>query len=454
MWKWMLNEETPPRKISQQTNFKLVLLAGYDVLCKELPEKGDLAYREAVYKAHTIGMSQEEAEAAAALYFTFNYERSPLERDLENGREFVPLEPLFDELYGWIRDHQDIDATEAVRKYAEKFIGIDEATPRETVAITQLVPTDKVIFPISKAFQHQPDIAAFGNIGAEISVDNKGTFIEATITGQGGQKIDITPEQQQIQAVIGQMITENGAPITVTPAQIYRAFSGMPNDGKVNPEQEEFIVTNLDRLMKTDARIDFTRQIQAHKGIKKDPAFDYRKTTFSGALVIGMKIEDGRAAYNGARRDVAYIVYETPMYYAYSKAVNQIAQADRTMLAGGAAAQKLPDGHPDKKPLQRRPMTVVLRRYLMQQIVRMEGAKKKQEAASIKQRKKPAATHDENLTIETIAKSCGIGLTDKLRRNLIANTTTILQDFKAGGHIKDFEDYKQGRAVKGFTIKV
>jgi DNA-directed RNA polymerase specialized sigma subunit len=76
------------------------------------------------------------------------------------------------------------------------------------------------------------------------------------------------------------------------------------------------------------------------------------------------------------------------MYFAYSKAINQIARVDRAMLTGGAAAQNLPAGHPDKKTLQRRPMAVTLRRYLMQQIVRMETGKSKQAAAAIKQKKK------------------------------------------------------------------
>lgn len=327
-------------------------------------------------------------------------------------------------------------------------------TEAGTVELTQLITTDKVIFPTSKAFWKQPIIAREGADGASISVDNKNTLITASISDLDGKEIKISGEQQHLQAVIGQMILENGAPITVTPAQLYRAYAGMPADAHVHPTQEAAMVEALDPLLRTAAQLDFTQEIEKHTRIKRDPDYDYQKTRLTGSLVTGVKIEAGQATYNGKALDVAYIIYAVPIYFAYSKAINQLATVDRSILMGGAATKKRAAVNPDGKPQQKRTRNVNLRRYLMAQVERIKKDKEKSASAALAKKKKPPAMHTEHLTFETIATSCGIEMTPNIRQQLRQDVKLILLDFKQLKYIRDAAEYKEGRTIKGMEITV
>lgn len=455
MWDWMSNGVKSSEEDEMEYSFKDVLLAAYDTLCETLPENGGLAYKEAVYKGSAAGLEQDEAEAFAALYFTLNHERSPMERNLDNGKEFVPLAPLLDDAVAWFSVHQGERAAVSLKKYAATSLTETpmQADGEETIELTQLITTGKVIFPTSKAFWKQPIIAREGVAGVSLSVDNKNTLITASISDLDGEQVKIASEQQHLQAVIGQMILENGAPITVTPAQLYRAFAGLPADADVTEEQEACMVEALDPLLKTAAQLDFTQEIEKHTRLKRAPDYDYKKTRLTGALVTGMKVENGRATYNGKRLDVAYIIYAAPMYFLYSKAVNQLATVDRAVLLGGAT-KKLPAGHPDQKPLQRRARAIVLRRYLMAQVERIKRDSDKSRAAAIAKKQPPPATHTERLTFDTIAEACDISLTPKIKQQLRHDVKKILLDFKYNSYVRDATDYKEGRAIKGMKITV
>ena len=336
----------------------------------------------------------------------------------------------------------------------KEITGTDLVETAGELELTQLIATGKVIFPTAKAFWKQPIIAQEGPKGVALSVDKKNTLITASISTPEGENIKITPEQQHLQATIGQMIMENGAPITVTPAQLYRAFAGLPADSVVTEEQEDCMVKALDPLLKTAAQLDFTQEVERHTKIKRDPNYDYSKTRLTGSLVTGMKVENGRASYNGKSLDVAYIIYDAPMYFAYSKAINQLATVDRAVLLGGGASKNLPAGHPDQKPIQRRARNIVLRRYLMAQVERIKRERDKNRNAAQVKKHPPHATHTEHLTFDTIAAACDIALTDKLKRQLRHDVKIILLDFKYNGYIRDTTEYKEGRAIKGMEITV
>lgn len=328
---------------------------------------------------------------------------------------------------------------------------VEEAAKRE---LTQLIATDKVIFPTAKAFWKQPEIATYGVNGIPVNVGG-GATIKASISGRNGEDINITPEQLHLQAVIGQMILENGAPITVTPAQLYKAFAGLPSNAYIHASQEAEMVEAMDALLFTEATLDISMQLEKHKRMEKKPNIDYGEFLNRRAnLVVGVKDTSKSVTYNGMQLRTTYTIYQAPLFFQYSYAINQVATVDRSILLGGAAARELPAGHPDQKPLQRRARNIVLRRYLMAQVERIKADKDKSKAAAIAKKQKPPATHAECLTFETIAASCSIEMTPKLKYQLRQDVKLILLDFKHLKYIRDAEEYKDGRAIKGMKITV
>lgn len=311
----------------------------------------------------------------------------------------------------------------------------------EGKSLTTLAFSDFFAFATSKAMTKQPIIAAAGADGREVSVDSHGTYITAAIYGESGQPVEIHQEQIQLQTVLGEMIYSNGGnPITVTPAQIFRKYAGLEPGENVTPQQEKEIEDLLDPLLFMEASLDFTMQIAKHKSIKRQHDYDYSRTRITRShLVIGKK-ETDEIKYNGTTVKTAYTIYEAPMFYEYSRAINQIGFADRKLLAGGGAARSLPKGHPDGKKVRRTVKTATLRRYLTLQVDRISHTCGK----SCKQ----------NLTFATIAGDNGIDSTPKKMRQLREDVMAILLDFKADGFIRGACEYKKGRAIVGVTITV
>lgn len=324
----------------------------------------------------------------------------------------------------------------------------------EKVELTQLIATDKVIFPTAKAFWKQSEIATYGANGIPVNVGG-GATIKASISGKNGEDINITPEQLHLQAVIGQMIMENGAPITITPAQLYKAFAGLPPDAYVHEAQEASMVEAMDALLFTEATLDISMQLEKHKRMERKPGVDYGEFLNRRAnLVVGVKDTSKSVTYNGMKLKTTYTIYQAPLFFQYSYAINQLATVDRSILLGGGAAKSLPAGHPDQKPLQRRTRNINLRRYLMAQVERIKKDREKSRAAAIAKKQKPQATYTEYLTFETIAAACDIALTHNRRQQLRQDVKLVLLDFKHLQYIRDAEEYKDGRAIKGMKITV
>lgn len=326
------------------------------------------------------------------------------------------------------------------------------------IELTKLHPTDRVILPTSKAFWKQQAIAAAEDGQADIQIDKRGTIIKASITGKDGEPIAVSRLAREIQATLGQLIMENGKPLRITPAQIYRAFAGLDSEAYVTDQQENEVIRAMDSMLFSSAQLDFTQEIEKHTHLDRQPDYDYSQTKLTGQLVAGMKIEEGGSSYNGRAVGTSYLIYDMPMLFMYSYAVKQIGSHSRALLQSGAADQTLPAGHPDKRPLVTNPRNIIIKRYLIVQIDRIKGHKQAKAQAATKAGKKPPASYTENLTFDTIAAQCldqeTGGDSPKIHRELRIIVERALLDFQHQGAIKKAELYKDGRAYKGVSITV
>lgn len=312
--------------------------------------------------------------------------------------------------------------------------------------LTEISRADHFFLPISKAYQKEHDIALEGVMGREINVGNKTAAGEVKIVAQisdmEGKPLNITDIQKGVQRAIGNLINEAGGkealPITVSPAQIYRAYARLPFDAMVTAQQEAEMEAAMKTLMYAPSSINFKAQLEKHKKIKKQDDYDYEGEAagkLEGNLVQAQKLEG--TAKNGARV-VAYKIYDFPVFYMYSHVVGQMAWLPNILLTG------------TPKPAEKRAKTeaqegvqyVAIKEKILTRIVNMKREQKQ------KKHETPPAI----IRADEIANDLGIDLTRQRERTLLKNIALYLDDLKKQKQIKGYKETKEGRKIAGYTI--
>lgn len=331
MWDWMSNGGKSSEEVEMEYSFKDVLLAAYDTLCKTLPEDGGLAYKEAVYKGSAAGLDQDEAEAFAALYFTLNHERSPMERDLDNGKEFVPLAPLLDDAVAWFRTHEGQVPRASLRLYAEYSLHETEAQPSEAAAPDKgVIPLGKVniktrirdiLYPLDKINS---------GIWSLLEEDTKGQ-IALRAEKLGSKKpinilysIDFNALEASGRAKITKQLTQydkrvyiavaglfNAGNTVITLRQIYDAMGGM---GRANAAQRKKISESIHKMIGAYISIDNSMEVAA--------GYNYDMFQYGGSL---LPVETVKQIVNGNLVDEAIHLFREPPAMTFARQRGQIA---------------------------------------------------------------------------------------------------------------------------------
>lgn len=347
------------------------------------------------------------------------------------------------------------DETQAPDSVIEKYLALQYSDGKD-IPVFQSISTvrdsGKIRMSISKASRKQ-HIIALSPDTMEIEVGGTGKW-SATIKARiGDSETEYTPDptHRHIQDAIAQIGEENGWPITVTPAQIYRTFAGLDRDAVVWPAQEAEIEEAIDTMLATPAEIDFTEQAEKHPNSHKDKDFDYSNAKLNANLITG---EKGAFIKNG-RRTVAYTIYTQPVFYKYSKAVGQIKTIDRKLISGTTTPKRrlsLDDNEKIKpQPKSQREniaaeggtRNTVMRRYLADRITDMQKTADK---------KSVTAAENRRIAFSTIAEESGTTITPRSIRTIRENTSRILNEFIQLKQIKGFTVYKKGRALQGVEI--
>lgn len=338
----------------------------------------------------------------------------------------------------------------------------------EQQQVRELVDTGRVVIPTSLAFWSQPETAARFPNAVAIPADSRGTIIRSRIAGHDGNRVHITHFDCQMEATIAQLVEENGLPLVVTPAQIYRKYAAMGREERVTKKQEEEVIASIDKLIVTPATLDFTQEIQNHTKLKRNPRYNYTNTVIEGTLITGVRVSQTtiKAAspdaaeqklqayyYKGRIVENAYVIYAMPMYAVHDHMVNQIATFPARLINSPEGA-----GHQEDLPEKREPTNashvISMRHYILLQISRMRRAFEG-EKVSAKRRIAPVPmSHTEKLSFAKIAENSDITITPRSLRTLRTNTERILNELLAEQTIIGFSTYKKGRAIDGVTITV
>ncbi len=321
----------------------------------------------------------------------------------------------------------------------------------ERQQVPELMDSGRVVIPTSLTFWSQPQTAAKFPNSVAIPADGRGTLVYTRISGHDGNRVSITFFDCQMEATIAQLVEENGLPLVVTPAQIYRKYAAMGREDRVTKKQEDEVIASIDKLIVTPATLDFTQEIQNHTKLKRDPRYNYSNTVIEGTLITGVRISQTtiKAAspdaaekqmhayfYKGRIVENAYVIYAMPMYAVHDHMVGQLATFPSRLLNSPEGA-----GHQEDLPEKREPTNArhvsSMRYYILLQVNRMKRA-----------------FENEKLSFAKIAENSDIVITPRSLRTLRTNTERILNELQAEGMILEFSTYKKGRAIDGVTITV
>lgn len=317
----------------------------------------------------------------------------------------------------------------------------DQGKPEK---LTEIKRAEFFGLPVSKAWQQERAIAAEGAAGMELNVGKKTAagfaIVDASITDREGKPLEITELQKGVQRAIGNLIYEAGGkaalPITVSPAQIYRAYARLTSDAMVTEAQEKEMEAAMDVLMYAPSSLNFTAQLEKHKHIKQQADYDYTGKAagkLEGTLIQAQKQE--ATSQNGSRV-VAYKVYDVPVFYMYSHAVNQMAWVPNYLLTGSMK----PATKPATAEAQEGANYVAVKENILTRVLRMVGGKNKV---------------DKTIRAAEVAEDCGIVFTSrKVERTLLKNIGLYLDDLKTQGKIKGYTEAKEGRKITGYTINI
>lgn len=312
--------------------------------------------------------------------------------------------------------------------------------------ITEITQADFFGLPLSKIWSNQGLISAEGAEGREINVGKKtssgAVIVQASISGKDGEPLTLDEVQKGVQRAIGNLVYEAGGksalPIFITPQQIYRAFARLPREATVTEAQAAEMERAMDVLMYAPVSLNFTAQLERHKHIKHVDDYDYQGEQagkLGGTLIPAQKME---AENRNGLRNVAYKIYDVPVLYMYSRAVNQLAWVPNTLLTGAGKGPVKGDNISDAQGTAR---SVAVKENVLARVYRMIERQKKKEM------------YTPVIRVDDVAEDCGIMLTEKTRRTLRKNIGLYLQELKAQKKIKDYQEQKAGRGIIGFSVK-
>ena len=302
---------------------------------------------------------------------------------------------------------------------------------------------------ISKVNLLQKEIAASPDHWEMIKVSNTdGTLVKASLTDRNGNSLDITPVDKAVQAGVSILINENGGcPITVTPAQIYRAFARMNANEPVGKDILDQVEESLDKLMFSPAKIEFTEQLKNFKRMKKQEDYDYTSKDagkITENVISGSKLEN--YMWSGNKHDIAYTIYSYPSFYKYSKIVGNIATVRNELLTGDATKTK---GLPSPKTIQGEPSKrktvqyITLQYFILEKIQIMKGYKKSRKPYSNK------------LLMEDLMREANVDPSNRSSKQRLKNSVEkyLTELKKQPDGIKDFNECLGAhKAVTAFEI--
>ena len=327
--------------------------------------------------------------------------------------ETVPLakyETVFNEFIKIIKE-QNLENSEEIIKQIQSMLDEIE-TLRSIIPDKFYMTNNKLSNEITKNFVDEDNIQLVvmktpkhGEIITYNSLTYKGEHIN--ITG----KHEFTAYDRAIHNAVCSLYVAGNE--TITPTMVYRAVNGMSDSEKASPQAIEAISNSIDKSRYMELKVDFTKEAEARNiNIEKAVIEDYLLNATKVKIKTCGNIVEG------------YKINKMPMLYQYAQYTKQIL----------AVPSKLLD---TKKATRNTEEIIPIKEYLVRRIEVMKHDK----------------TMSNKILYDTIFDEAGISHPTKEKSfKLRADIKAILELWKNQKYIKNFEEYRQGKFIKGIEI--
>jgi hypothetical protein len=193
-----------------------------------------------------------------------------------------------------------------------------------------------------------------------------------------------------------------------TPDQVYRCMNGLNDSQYVSPQSIEIIIANIDKLMRTYVKVDYTNEARM-----------YRRNLVEEYIVEGYILSATKITVKaGGHRRIGYKFNGKPLLYEYAQVSRQIATVPSKLLK-------------TKDVIRANPEVNIIKEYLLRRIEQMKKAKGKKQIKRI--------------LFEKIYNETDELKPHKKKALRIRNTAkTLLTKFSEEKYIKGFRFYEKG----------
>jgi len=356
---------------------------------------------------HAIAPFLDELKSIIATNPTFH--NMPLHKVVET-EEF---EKIFKELY-----ETKYEATMASE--AKKVINALTLNPSRV--LSYLIPNTKVANQLTTGnlYGQGADVVVSGKSATTKEVTTK---VILSFEGEGltlNGRYEINAYDRIVHNTLVSM--KKAGNKTFTPAMVYRTMNGLIEREFVRPEALAKVTESIDRLSVTRATIDFADEARMYRK-------DVKKAQLHAFLIEVRKVEIKTSTENVDGYE--FISEKDPILYTHAQISGQIYSIPANLLQ-------------TKNGVRGTEEVIIVREYLIRQIEWIKSDK---------------TSRSQNITYQGIYEELeitslkGQPLKDKAKA-MRENTKKILAVFKGHGYIKDFEEYREGKTIKGIKITV
>lgn len=202
-----------------------------------------------------------------------------------------------------------------------------------------------------------------------------------------------------------------------TPDTIYRCMNGLTDSEMPSPQQKGAITKSIDKMRRLYCKLDYTNEAKARK---KNTTECYIEDYILSSTKITLKA--------GGNEVQGYKFNSKPILYQYAQISKQIISVPAKLLNTKSALNSTDD-------------VIIIREYLIRAIEDMKNRKR-----------------NNKITYDGIYEEIGLDIKNKNKsfqkktEKLRPSIKKILDYWNAEKYIKDYKEYKEGRAFKGIEI--
>ena len=288
----------------------------------------------------------------------------------------------------------------------------------KATTLVSILPKLSIIVNSKISSELTKDFIGKGEIPIKVNKRNakKEVLVYASLTYEG-ENIELSGRQEFTpydRVVHNSVVTLHAAGNEIfTPEMVYRAMNGLTESEKVSPQAIGAVTRSIEKSRVTKLTIDYTQEAKARN-------LDVKEAKYDGMLLNADKVT---GSVSGVKKE-AYRLLRTPILYEYSQQIKQIISVPIQLLQ-------------TKEALRSTDEVIVIRFYLIQRIEIMKNNK----------------NQSNKILYSTIFEELGKQNPTKQKAEKIRDATkAILGLLIKKEYIQGYQEYKEGRQIKGIEI--